>query len=49
MTKDTLGLLGNVITIDDVRIKNNLDRVVWDTVEKLSEPGQLPWFSCLTF
>jgi hypothetical protein len=28
MNNDTLSLLGNVITIDDERIKSHLDRVV---------------------
>ena len=34
MTENTLSPMGNVITIDDERIKNHLDRVVRNTVEE---------------
>jgi hypothetical protein len=34
MTENTPSPLGTVITIDDERIKNHLDRVVRGTVEK---------------
>ena len=34
MTENTPSPLGNVITIDDERIKNHLDRVVRGTVEE---------------
>ena len=33
MTENTLSPLGNVITIDDERIKNQVDRVVRGSVE----------------
>ena len=36
MKNDTLSLLGNVITIDDERIKSHLDRVVRGNVEETS-------------
>jgi putative transposase len=35
MTENTPGLLGNVISIDDERIKNHLDLVVRGTVEEV--------------
>jgi putative transposase len=34
MTENTPSRLGNVITIDDERIKSHLDRVVRDSVEE---------------
>ena len=34
MTENTLSPMGNVITIDDERIKSHLDRVVRSTVEE---------------
>ena len=34
MTDDTLSPLNNVITIDDERIRNHLDRVVRGSVEE---------------
>ena len=34
MTENTPSPLGNVISIDDERIKNHLDRVVRGTVEE---------------
>ena len=34
MNNDTLSPLGNVITIDDERIKSHLDRVVRGSVEE---------------
>jgi len=35
MNNDTLSPLGNVITIDDDRIKSHLDRVVRGSVEEM--------------
>ena len=37
MNNDTLSPLGNVITIDDERIKSHLDRVVRGSVEETFE------------
>jgi hypothetical protein len=34
MADDTPGRLGNVVTIDDERIKSHLDRVVRDSVRR---------------
>jgi hypothetical protein len=40
MTENTPSPLGDVISIDDERIKNHLDRVVRGTVEEtLNAPG----------
>jgi hypothetical protein len=39
MNETTLSPLGNVITIDDERIKNHLDRVVRGTVEETERPA----------
>ena len=36
MTEDTPSRLGNVVTIDDERIKSHLDRVVRGSVEETS-------------